>query len=215
MNIKNTRLQNFRRILSEKNIKLKDIANRLDKAPSQVSAFGGKNPTKGIGDQIARQIENALGLHDGYLDMPHGVGEFSTHQILSHTGRKLPVLRSVPAAAFLELDGELNQDGTDEWIESPGPVGPRAFILLIEGISMYPHFIEGDKVVVDPSRQPLPSHYVAVKHKHHHAITLRQLKQEGTEQYLVALNADWPDRIVPLNDIWVICGRAMWKITDL
>lgn len=201
--------------MSEKKIKLKDIANSLDKAPSQVSAFGGKNPTKGIGDQIARQIESALGLHDGYLDMPHGVGEFSTHQILSHTNRKLPVLRSASAAAFCESAGELDADDTDEWIESPGPVGRGAFILLIEGISMYPGFIEGDKVVVDPSRQPLSGHYVAVTPKHRNAIILRQLKQEGAEQYLVALNADWPDRIVQLDDMWTICGRAMWKITDL
>jgi SOS-response transcriptional repressor LexA len=103
MKISDTRLQNFRRILAEKKLRLTDIAELLGKAPAQVSAFGGKNPTKGIGDQIAREIENALNLHDGYLDMPYGMDEFSNVTMLSHTGRKLPVIGSIAAGAWCEV----------------------------------------------------------------------------------------------------------------
>lgn len=215
MKISDTRLQNFRRILAEKKLRLTDVADSLGKAPAQVSAFGGKNPTKGIGDQIAREIEHALGLYHGYLDMPYGLDEFNNATVLSHTGRKLPVIGSIAAGAWCESHGTFDPREAEEWIDAPGPVGPRAFILRVEGISMEPKFLEGDKIVIDPSLEALPGHYVAAKRSRDQAATLKQLKQEGSEQYLFALNPDWPERIIKMTEEWAICGRARWKITDL
>jgi len=215
MKISDTRLQNFRRILTERKLRLTDMADLLGKAPAQVSAFGGKNPTKGIGDQIAREIEKVLNLHNGYLDMPFGLGEFNNATILSHAGRKLPVIGSIAAGAWCETHGSFDPREADEWIDSPGPVGPRAFILRVEGISMEPKFIEGDKIVIDPSLEALPGHFVAAKRVRDEAATLKQLKQEGSELYLYALNPDWPSRIIKLDEEWRICGRARWKISDL
>ncbi|WP_239959213.1 LexA family protein [Pseudomonas syringae] len=191
------------------------MAELLGKAPAQVSAFGGKNPTKGIGDQIAREIEAALGLHNGYLDMPYGIGEFNNAAVLGITGRKLPVIGSIAAGSWCESDGLFDPQDAEEWVDAPGPVGPRAFILRVEGVSMEPKFSEGDKIVIDPSLEALPGHFVAAKRARDDAATLKQLKQEGTEQYLYALNPDWPERIIKMNEEWSICGRAKWKISDL
>jgi SOS-response transcriptional repressor LexA len=80
---------------------------------------------------------------------------------------------------------------------------------------MEPKFMEGDKIVVDPSLEALPGHFVAAKRTSDQAATLKQLKQEGKERYLYALNPDWPERIIRLSEEWTICGRARWKITDL
>ncbi|PBQ12863.1 peptidase S24 [Pseudomonas syringae] len=215
MKISDTRLRNFRRILSDKKLRLTDMAELLGKAPAQVSAFGGKNPTKGIGDQIAREIEAALGLHNGYLDMPYGIGEFNNAAVLGITGRKLPVIGSIAAGSWCESDGLFDPQDAEEWVDAPGPVGPRAFILRVEGVSMEPKFSEGDKIVIDPSLEALPGHFVAAKRARDDAATLKQLKQEGTEQYLYALNPDWPERIIKMNEEWSICGRAKWKISDL
>lgn len=215
MKISDTRLQNFRRVLAERKLRLTDIADRLGKAPAQVSAFGGKNPTKGIGDQIAREIEKALDLHSGYLDMPYGISEFNNATVLSHTGRKLPVIGSIAAGAWCETNCSFDPRDAEEWIDAPGPVGPRAFILRVEGMSMEPKFMEGDKIVIDPSLEALPGHFVAAKRTRDQAATLKQLKQEGNEQYLFALNPDWPERIIKMTEEWSICGRARWKISDL
>ncbi len=215
MKISDTRLHNFRRIIAERNLRLTDVAERLGKAPAQVSAFGGKNPTKGIGDQIARELEKALHLHEGYLDMPYGVGEFNNATVLSHTGRKLPVIGSIAAGSWCEGHGSFEPRDAEEWIDAPGPVGPRAFILRVEGVSMEPKFMEGDKIVIDPSLEALPGHYVAAKRVRDEAATLKQLRQEGSERYLYALNPDWPERIIRMTEDWNICGRARWKISDL
>ncbi|UQS92402.1 S24 family peptidase [Pseudomonas chlororaphis subsp. piscium] len=215
MKISDTRLQNFRRILSEKKIRLTDVAELLGKSPAQVSAFGGKNPTKGIGHQIAREIEAALDLRDGYLDIPYGFGDLSNTTALSYTGRKLPVIGSIAAGLWCESYESFDPRDAEEWIEAPGLVGPRAFILRVEGISMEPKFLEGDKIVIDPALEALPGHFVAAKRTRDQAATLKQLKQEGSEQYLYALNPDWPERIIKMTEEWAICGRARWKISDL
>lgn len=215
MKISDTRLQNFRRLLAERKLRLTDVADMLNKAPAQVSAFGGKNPTKGIGDQIARELEKALGLHNGYLDMPYGVGEFNNATVLSLTGRKLPVIGSIAAGLWCESQSIFDVQDAEEWIDAPGPVGPNAFILRVEGMSMEPKFMEGDKIVIDPSLDALAGHYVAAKRARDQFATLKQLKQEGGEMYLYALNPDWPDRIIRMTEDWSICGRARWKITDL
>ncbi|KOP51102.1 peptidase S24 [Pseudomonas coronafaciens pv. porri] len=215
MKIANTRLQNLKRVLSEKKLRLTDLADRLGKAPAQVSAFAGKNPTKGIGDQIAREIEKALDLHNGYLDLAYGIGEFSNATLLGHTGRKLPVIGSIAAGAWCETNSAVDPIAAEEWIDAPGPVGPKAFILRVEGVSMEPKFTEGDKVVIDPSLDALPGHFVVAKRSSDNAATLKQLRQEGNEQYLYALNPDWPNRIIKMSEEWTICGRAKWIISDL
>ncbi|MCA5969029.1 MULTISPECIES: LexA family protein [Pseudomonas] len=215
MKISDTRLQNLKRVLSDQKLRLTQLADRLGKAPAQVSAFAGKNPTKGIGDQIAREIEKALGLHMGYLDLTYGVGEFSNATVLGHTGRKLPVIGSIAAGSWCDTNPHFDLTHAEDWIEAPGPVGPRAFILRVEGVSMEPKFSEGDKVVIDPSLEALPGHFVAAKRSSDDAATLKQLRQEGNEQYLYALNPDWPDRIIKMTEKWTICGRARWIISDL
>ena len=199
----------------EKKLRLTDVADLLAKAPAQVSAFGGKNPTKGIGNQIAREIEQALDLPSGYLDLPYGQGEDSNATILSLTGRKLPVIGSIAAGAWCESVSSFHPEDAEEWVVAPGPVGPDAFILRVEGVSMEPKFSEGDKVVIDPSLEALPGHYVAARRSSDQAITLKQLKQEGSEKYLFALNPNWPQRIIRLSEEWSICGRARWIISDL
>lgn len=215
MKISDTRLQNFRRIIAERKLRLTDVADLLGKAPAQISAFGGKNPTKGIGDQIAREIENAFNLHVGYLDMPYGLSEFSTAAVLSHTGRKLPVMGSIEAGKWCEPDSNFVLQRAEDWIDSPGPVGTQAFVIRAEGVSMEPKFTEGDKIVIDPALDTLPGHFVAAKKINDEAIIIRQLKKEGNEQYLYALNPDWPERITLMTEEWRICGRARWKISDL
>ena len=215
MRISDTRLHNFRQILAEKKLRLIDIAELLGKAPAQVSAFGGRNPTKGIGDQIAREIERALSLPNGSLDVPHGYSNFDNGSVLGYTARKLPVMGSIAAGAWCCSEDSFDPRDAEEWIEAPGPVGPRAFILRVEGISMEPKFMEGDMVVIDPSLEAFPGHFVAATRTRDEATTLKQLKQEGNEMYLYALNPDWPDRIIRMTEEWSICGRARWKISDL
>lgn len=215
MKITDTRLKNLRRIMAERSLRPTDLANTLGKAPAQVSSFAGKNPTKRIGDQIAREIELSLGLPIGHLDMPFGLDEAGNAVFISSTGRKLPVIGSIAAGAWCEAVDSFSPDDAEEWIDAPGPVGPDAFILRVEGISMEPKFFDNDKVVIDPALEALPGHFIAAKRVRDQGVTLKQLKREGDEYYLYALNPNWPDRIIRMTEEWHVCGRARWRIEDL
>lgn len=215
MKISDTRLLNLKQVLAEKKMRLIDLADILGKAPAQVSAFAGKNPTKGIGNQIAREIEHALGLHSGYLDMSYVIGEFGKSAVSHGEGRKLPVLDSVMAIAWCEKGQASEPSAAQEWIDAPGPVGPRAFVLRVHGVSMEPKFTENDKVVIDPALTPSSGQFVVAKRKKEDAVRLRLLTHEGSDQYLCTLNSDWPDRITKITADWTILGIARWLISDL
>ena len=62
---------------------IQKAADRLGKSHSQVSHFGGDNPSKKIGEQVAREIEMAYGLPDGALDRPLKGSALPTNGTLS------------------------------------------------------------------------------------------------------------------------------------
>ncbi|MCS3467417.1 SOS-response transcriptional repressor LexA [Pseudomonas sp. JUb42] len=213
MNISSTRLRNFRHILAERKLRLTDIADRLGKAPAQVSAFGGKNPTKGIGNKIAREIESVLDLSPGSLDFPNEGGK-STKQSACNA-QILPVLDAIAATEWCKAPSTLDLSSVTEWLQPPGLTAPTAFVYLIEGISMDPVFSEGDKIVIDPSAEVVAGNYVAVVNETTGRMIVRQLRHEGEEKFLYATNNAWPDRIIRMSSEWKICGRAKWRITNL
>ncbi len=70
MTIDEIRLTNARAIAARFET-LASFAEKIGKAPTQVSRFMGKNPTKAIGTKIAREIEHACGMPNGWMDIPH------------------------------------------------------------------------------------------------------------------------------------------------
>ncbi|MCO8164824.1 S24 family peptidase [Pseudomonas sp. 21LCFQ010] len=213
MTISNTRLQNFRRALTEKNMRLVDIADLLGKAPAQVSAFGGKNPTKGIGNKIAREIEQALDLDYGYLDLPQPP-EVTLEAATEPHGSLTPVFDSKSAVIWCESE-KVGEVEPVDWVSTPKKVGAKAFVLVIDGDSMEPNFTAGDQIVVEPALAYSSGQTVAVRRKGKNHATVRLLLQEGGERYLQAMNPYWPDRITKLTNEWIIYGRATWLIQKL
>ncbi|MEE5107257.1 S24 family peptidase [Pseudomonas alliivorans] len=216
MKISDTRLENFRRILAERGLRLTDIADLLGKAPAQVSAFAGKNPTKSIGDKIAREIESALDLIEGSLDIhswnarPSQSGTTFTDPIRN----RVPILHHANAGQWF-LDMTPNKDVSQEFITTPSHTEPRSFALIVDGISMEPRFTAGDKVVINPAKKQKQGAIVAAFNKTTRTTVLRQINIELNDTYLVALNISWPNRIAKLDNNWIILGVATWLISEL
>lgn len=131
-----------------------------------------------------------------------------------HNSRLLPVIGHVQAGAFCEAVDNFHPGDAEEWVDSYGPAGKRAFILRVEGFSMEPDFMPGDKVVVDPDIECKPGDFVVAKRISDQAVTLKRLRLEGAEPYLYATNPAWPERIIKLNEEWHLCGRVRRKIVD-
>lgn len=145
-------------------------------------------------------------------------GERAT--VMQDVERKLPVIGSITAGAWCEAIDEFQPGDADEWIESPGPVGPRAFVLKIEGISMYNptgsvSFADGDKVVIDPSIEAYKGDFVAAKLTSSNRVTFKRLQQEDGEWILEAINPDWSPKYMRMTEEWHICGKALWKVQKL
>lgn len=121
----------------------------------------------------------------------------------------------VKAVAFCEADEGFERDDIEEWVEAGGPAGPRAFILRVEGKSMEPDFMPGDKVVIDPDMPWNSGDFVVARRPNEKAATLRQISEEGGEQYLSATNPNWPERVIKIGPEWKVYGRARRKIVDL
>lgn len=142
-----------------------------------------------------------------------------TATVLGEAGRKLPVIGSIAAGAWCEAVA-LQPDAVEEWIESPGPVGPRAFVLKIDGISMYNpggpvSFADGDQVVIDPDVEPLPGDFVVARLTNSNRVTFKRLRQDEGECYLEAINPAWEPRYIRITEDWHICGKAKWKVQRL
>lgn len=174
------------------------------------------------------QIARVLGIPPQAID-PVGLGLDPTQEASSQYGgailigqaeRKLPVIGSVAAGAWCEAVDNFHPGDADEWIDAPGPVGPNAFVLRIEGFSMHnPNnpisFNDGDKVVIDPSREATPGDFVVAKLTSSNSVTFKRLRQEDGMWFLEALNPDWKPRYIQLTEEWQICGRGMWKVQQL
>jgi len=70
---KETRLWNARYLVAQAGT-IAAFSNAIGKAQAQVGQFVGVNPVKGIGSNIARQIESAFDKTEGWLDTPHPLG---------------------------------------------------------------------------------------------------------------------------------------------
>lgn len=68
MDIKKIRYHNARYLLKNEAMGVNDFADKIGRSQSQTSAYIGENPTKNIGDKIARIIEQAFNKPIGWLD---------------------------------------------------------------------------------------------------------------------------------------------------
>lgn len=143
----------------------------------------------------------------------------STPNILPTT-RKLPVIGYVTAGTFCEAVDNFHPGDAEEWIDAPGPVGPRSYVLIIEGISMYNpagpiSFAEGDRVVIDPDKEAMNGDFVVAKLTNSNRVTFKRLRMEDDEWFLEALNPDFKPKYIRISEEWHLCGRGMWKVEAL
>jgi SOS-response transcriptional repressor LexA len=76
---------------------------------------------------------------------------------------------------------------------------------------MEPKFHEGDLIFVDPNALAGHGKYVVVRLDTSNEATFKQLIVEEGKQYLKALNPDWPNRIIEVDEEASICGVVVFK----
>lgn len=223
MDSKTIRYQNTR-YLVEIAGGVSNFAEKIGKGQSQASQFAGTNPIKGIGNKVAREIEEAFEKPHGWLDIPHTHGREtkSLDQNISApmplAGRLIPVISWVQAGAWTSVDSVPADTQFEEWLPPNPKCGKNGYGLEVVGESMLPDFRPGDKIYVNPDFQPdnlKTGDLVIVTCEGDAEATFKKLILESGHIYLQPLNPNWPEQTIPLMDGCKLVGKVVGLYRDV
>lgn len=197
------------------------FAERIGKGQSQTSQFAGTNPIKGIGNKVAREIEEAFGKPHGWLDLPHEgtqTIEKNVSDPIALIGKLVPVISWVQAGSWTSVDAVPNGTQFDEWLPPNPKCGKNGYGLEVVGESMLPDFRPTDKIYVNPDFQVSDlktGDLVIVSCEGDKAATFKKLIVETDNMYLQPLNPEWSEKAIALEDGCKLVGKVVGLYRDV
>jgi len=123
----------------------------------------------------------------------------------------IPLIGMTQAGAgrFFTEDGMPTGGPGWEEVEFPDISNEKVFALEVAGESMLPLYRDGDVLIVSPSATVRKGDRVVVR-TNAGEVTAKEVKRRTARSVeLRSLNADHPDRVIPMNDVaWM--ARVMW-----
>lgn len=212
------RLENLEQLIKEAGSAAK-LARAAGTTSSYLSQVRNQLPTnkgtpRAIGDELAEKLEKAMKKPHGWMDDP-GDNRTRAHDHNAHDGPGLrslhPLISWVQAGNWSEIsDGFVTEYGV-ELLPCPVRCSPESFVLRVCGTSMEPKFHEDDLIFVDPNASADNGKYVVIRLDNSNEATFKQLIIEEGKRYLKAVNPDWPNRIIEVNEEATICGVIVFK----
>ena len=174
-----------------------------------------KGTPRSIGDKLAGKLEKAMKKPQGWMDTPPTEEAKPHEEINAHNGPDLrslhPLISWVQAGNWYEVSESPAPAYGAELLPCPVRCSPESFVLRVRGSSMEPKFHEGDLIFVDPYISADHGKFVVVRLDESNEATFKQLIIEDGKQYLKALNPDWPNRIIEVDEEATICGVIVFK----
>ncbi|EHU2841901.1 helix-turn-helix transcriptional regulator [Acinetobacter baumannii] len=94
------RRKNTLNLMKRNGLERKDLADKLNMGYSLLSSYIGKNPSKGIGDEVAGRIAEVFGVEPSYIDTDHELIEKYTLQTNAVSDKKTPDDSDVVSVPF-------------------------------------------------------------------------------------------------------------------
>ncbi len=216
------RLQNLELLVAEAGSAVK-LAHLASTNSSYLSQVRNQMPTKkgtprGVGDDLATKLERGMKKPEGWMDEfhPKEQQQFeAAKETNAHPGPDIrglhPLISWVQAGAWSEISVDFVPQYGAELLPCPVHCSSESFVLRVRGSSMEPKFHEDDLIFIDPNVVPENKKFVVVQFNKSNEATFKQLIIEGDRQYLQALNPDWPNRIIEVNESATICGVVVFK----
>lgn len=167
---------------------------------------------RGISKQGLLKAQEIIGCSAAWVESGIGTMVLPTMQnfTTSRIGvRQVPLVSFVQAGCWTEVVDNFQPGDAEEWLMTDLSLSNEAFALEIKGDSMLPEFKEGDRVIVDPSIEPMPGDFVVAKCSHEEA-TFKKYRPRGVNERgemvieLVPLNEDYPSLRSDVQPITVI-----------
>ncbi len=195
-----------------------------DSSGIAVSAIS-KIETGGIGKMPdIHRLARALGCDAHWLET--GEGAWDSDQNTDDgpdLGKRLyPVISEVQAGEWCEISDRFAPGEAEEWRGCHKDLGPHGFVLRVTGDSMTvttpgaPHtFPEGMLLYVKAGKDHHPGQYVIVRREGDKKATFKKLTLVDGELFLEAINPNWPNRYLKLQDGDTICGVVVHAGFDM
>lgn len=121
------------------------------------------------------------------------------------TAGLIPLISWVTAGMLCEAIDTLPAGDAEEWLESPFPHSTQTFCLKVRGQSMWPDYKDGEIIQIDPEVAAQHNDDVIVRTPDGKT-TFKRLQEGEDGLFLLALNPDFPDRIIRVPEGTLICG---------
>lgn len=179
------------------------------------------SPKYAFGERAAKELVAKLDLEQGYFEK--GGHESSNNEPgpdIKSQGA-YPVISFVQAGDWTELCDNFHPGDADDWRHSHKNLGKCGYMLRVMGKSMTAaegspfSFPEGMLLHVNPDMQPDTGQFVIVRRESEKQATFKKLVMVDGELYLEALNPDWPNRYLKLQDGDHFCGVVVHAGFDM
>lgn len=220
MDSKSIRYQNTRLLVDQVG-GVSSFADKIGKGQSQTSQFAGTNPIKGIGNKVAREIEDAFGKPHGWLDIPQEgtqTYEKNVSDPIPLIGKLVPVISWVQAGSWTTVESVPAGTQFEEWLPPNPKCGKNGYGLVVSGESMLPDFRPGDKIYVNPDFQITDlktGDLVIVSCEGETEATFKKLIVESNNMYLEPLNPKWLGKIMELREGCKLVGKVVGLYRDV
>lgn len=179
----------------------------------------GKVGKRNIGEQAARQLEEALRLPRGWMD---GLAKAESSNVsfagLNEPKGNFPVISWVSAGQWMEAIEPYHRKSVDRWYETTVACSDSSFWLDVKGDSMTApaglSIPEGMAILIDPEVEARNGKLVVAKLDSENEATFKKLVVDAGRKFLKPLNPQYP--MTEINGNCRIIGVVVdAKVTNL
>lgn len=137
-----------------------NLADRLDLAPSYVWQL--KTGERGIGDRLARKIEETMGWPLGQMDTPREKPVVDGPR-LHEPYREIQIVRSVQLGISPSREPPSSPPEQEETLVACAATDPNAYAMRVVGDAAAPAIRDGWVIVVQPGHDLVPGEFVLIE----------------------------------------------------
>lgn len=210
MDIKQTRVKNLKHFVESEG-GAAALSRKFDGIDASYLSqlINGHRP---FGEKSARKIELICNLRPNFFDSFDEKNTVYNSNIIETqiSIKRCPLISWVRAGELCDVGHVYSVEDAEEWLICGAPHGNRTFALRVVGDSMSPEYQEGWHIFVDPDVQAQHNDDVIVRDETGNA-TFKRLQMTPEGNFLLALNPDYPNRIIKVPGNSTICGVVIYS----
>lgn len=181
------------------------LENGCTKSPKPDNLFKIANATGVNAEWLATDAGKMLTIKEETADYTSNI------ESAPRSKGKLPLISWVQAGDWCEMISGFEAGDAEEWYPCPVNHSEQSYILRVRGASMEPEYHHGDLIFIDPCEGYQHNSDVIVRLNNTGEATFKRLQFDGDNRFLLALNKDYPNPVIPLDDEAQICGVVVFS----